>query len=677
MVTTKKGLDDALKDGCPIECHAEDDADATINELRQRSAGPGNITPSLYSIENGAYVWHKKTEGGSIPVVLSNFTARVIAEETRDDGGERTTHLCIAGQLSGGRDLPPISIRSDKFLSLNWVNEYWGIGPILSAGNGTRDRFREAVQRHSVDVSTKTVYIHTGWRNMNKAWVYLHAGGGIGKDGAVTDVDVDISDSRMSLYHLPKPTDKDAIREAVRNSLKVLNLGPSRVTYPIFSAIYRAPLAECHIIDYSIFICGITQSLKSELAAIAQGHFGKEFHRTNLPGNWSSTPNSLERQAFLAKDSIFVIDDFVPHGGSHNIEKLHRDAERLLRGQGNRSGRGRMTSDGSLRQQNYPRGLIISTGEDMPRGTSLRARMVILEVEPGDINEARLGELQGLRTEGCLALSMSGFLQWLAPRIDGLKRDLPDSHKRVRDIIRSQTDGLRRTPDSIASLALGLIVEMEYAKEIGAISEREAKDYLNNGMVALCALAVEQSGHQRSEDPVDRFLDLLRSAVSMQHAHFVDAETGHQPKDDWEAYGWTIDSYGATAPRGDRIGWVSDRELMLDPDAAYSLVSRMANAQNHAFPLSQQVLWKRLRERGLIQPASEKDRNRCKRTIQNRRLSVIAFTNKNLLSGLPETGTSETSGTSTCDISHLCPADVSRFSAGFPETETENRDTII
>jgi hypothetical protein len=61
-----------------------------------------------------------------------------------------------------------------------------------------------------------------------------------------------------------------------------------------------------------VFLAGYTGSQKTELSAIDQAHFGAEFNGRNLPGNWSSTSNALEYQAFQAKDAILTVDDFAP-----------------------------------------------------------------------------------------------------------------------------------------------------------------------------------------------------------------------------------------------------------------------------------------------------------------------------------------------------------------------------
>src|SRR5207245_7731288 len=97
---------------------------------------------------------------------------------------------------------------------------------------------------------------------------------------------------------LPVPPQGQALIEAVRASLRILPLMPKRIAYSAYSGLWRAPLGE---VDCSLFLYGKTGKGKSEWAALHQQHFGPEMDRLHLPGNFSSTGNSLEYQAFLIK----------------------------------------------------------------------------------------------------------------------------------------------------------------------------------------------------------------------------------------------------------------------------------------------------------------------------------------------------------------------------------------
>ena len=73
-----------------------------------------------------------------------------------------------------------------------------------------------------------------------------------------------------------------------------------------------------------------------------------------------------------------------------------------------------MTSDATLRPHRPPRGLILSTGEDVPRGQSLVARLLTVEVAHGDVDVARLTECQDVAARGAYAAALAAFVQWVA-----------------------------------------------------------------------------------------------------------------------------------------------------------------------------------------------------------------------------------------------------------------------
>ncbi len=304
-----------------------------------------------------------------------------------------------------------------------------------------------------------------------------------------------MGDGRIGNYVLPERPKDDDLRLAIEASLRLLDLSPPEIAYPLLAGIYRAPLNEAAPGDLTVHVTGPTGAHKTELTAITQAHYGPAFNGRNLPGNWSSTENTLEKQAFLLKDAVFTVDDFAPTGTTADVARLHRTADRLLRAQGNRSGRGRMRPDGSLRPEYYPRGLILSSGEDTPRGQSLRARMLILEASPGAVDLEVLTELQQAAAEGVLAAAMSAYVGYLAPRMSELKESLPARQTELRA---TGVGSHARTPDVVASLALGLETFLGFATEVGAITEVRAGEIWDAGWKALVEAAAAQAEHQAS-----------------------------------------------------------------------------------------------------------------------------------------------------------------------------------
>ena len=289
----------------------------------------------------------------------------------------------------------------------------------------------------------------------------------------------------VALGRLAKAARQDSVKlvEAVRASLGFLDLGPARLVFPLLAAVYRAVLAPC---DFSLHLAGPTGSFKSEVAAICQQHFGAGMDSRHLPGSWSSTGNSLEALAFAAANVLLVVDGFAPNGSTADVQHYHREADRIFRAQGNNAGRARCRENGSVRSAKPPRGLILSTGEDIPRGQSVRARLLILEVSLGDFGPQPprpnqvLTACQTDARGGKYALALAGFVRWLAPRYEEIRSGLLSEAAELRG--HAAGDGAHaRTPGIVAELALGLSYLLEFARETGVIDASQQKTLWQHG----------------------------------------------------------------------------------------------------------------------------------------------------------------------------------------------------
>src|SRR6185369_7135403 len=225
--------------------------------------------------------------------------------------------------------------------------------------------------------------------------------GGVGADSVTVELD-----PPLDRFALPARTED--LRDAVTLSLRLLDCAPASVAIPLLAAVYGAPLAFITNPDYAVFMVGPTGSLKSELAALAQRHFGN-FDRKTLPGSWTSTENALEARLFAIKDAISVIDDYAPNADSRAQQELEKRAQRIIRGIGNRASRGRLRADLTQQPDRPPRGLVICTGEDLPTGHSIQARLVIIEIDRERLHLDVVTELQN--RGGRLVHAMRGYVE--------------------------------------------------------------------------------------------------------------------------------------------------------------------------------------------------------------------------------------------------------------------------
>ena len=133
------------------------------------------------------------------------------------------------------------------------------------------------------DLPTRRVYAHTGWVMIGEEWAYLHAGGAIGPEGPSAGVGVSLGDGRLGGYVLPDPPEGEDLERAVEASLRFLKVAPLTIAFPLFAAIYRAPLSEAVPVDFSEYLVGPTGSQKTELTAIVQSHYGAAFSGRSCP----------------------------------------------------------------------------------------------------------------------------------------------------------------------------------------------------------------------------------------------------------------------------------------------------------------------------------------------------------------------------------------------------------
>jgi hypothetical protein len=543
---------------------------------------------------------------------------------------------------------------------MRWPVERWGTRAVVLAGASTADHLRCALQLLSGDVPRRTVYAHTGWREIDGAWCYLHAGGAIGPDGPIPGVEVELPDP-LAGFVLPDPPTGQELVEAVRASFRVIDVGPDRITVPVLATVYRAPLGPC---DLSAHLVGATGTGKTELAALAQQHHGAGLDARHLPGSWCSTGNALEGLAFSAAHALMVVDDFAPGGTAADVARMHREADRLLRSQGNRASRLRMRPDSTLRPPRPPRGIILSTGEDVPRGQSLRARVLTLDLAPGELDWSRLTACQHDARAGHYAAALAGYVRWLAPRYAELRDRLRAEIAAERDLI--HVSGLHaRTPGILADLVIGWRYWLDYAVEVSAIDFAERHTLDRRITTALLEAGANQQEYLAAAEPCGQFLRLLTGALASGRAHCAAAD-GDRPAhaDGW---GWrqtpvfTRDGPDTRwEPLGRRIGWVDGDNLYLEPDAAYAEAQEMARHQANSLPVTSRTLWRRLRERGLLKSWDvSRQRNTLRRALGGVKERDVLHLSADALSSSPRPSEPSAQPSEACETpeKRTVPAD--------------------
>jgi len=606
-----------------------------------------------YVIKNGAFHQVKTVKAspdgssGIIEFPLCDFVCSIKEEVTQDDGLTDATFLRIEGRRASGALLPLVDVPAKSFYSSqgNWANEHWGTLPFIYPGAAKKDNLRACIHLFSQlngDVPRRTVFKFTGWRKIDGTPYYLTGSGAITESGLVDGVEVDLGAGHMSRYQLPAPLTGEQLKIAVADTLALLDVCPSKphIGVALLAAVARAPLGETHPTDFAIWMHGLTGSKKSAIAAIALAFYGN-FTARSFPGNWSDSVNDAEAKSHQAKDAIFVMDDFKPSVSQTEAAKLHAMAERLIRNTGNQAGRGRRDSTMQAKAAPYNRSMMLVTAEDLPRGQSLLGRLLILELTRADVDNSVLTRLQQAAQAGSLAGLMSAYLQWLAPRLDQLKKDFPKNIETFRNA--ALRDGLAsshpRAPEIYANLAAGAETFLEFLEDTGMMTSEQSNVLLSTVETELQQAFSEQGAYQIDQDETERFLQLLRAAFSSGNAHIACRLNQGPPPSRPFAWGWRGDAVDMVGdkifkPQGDCIGWHCDTtgttpaEVWLQQDTAFKVVQQFARSQGDSFLISASSLWRRMHEKGLIvktEPDIKNNRPRLaiKRMVAGRNVRVM------------------------------------------------------
>jgi hypothetical protein len=518
---------------------------------------------------------------------VANFRARIVSDIIRDDGAQQQREFGVEAELGGSRQV--FALPAAEFGRMGWVLER--LGPRAIIYPGQQQHVRAAMQSLSGAIHQEHIYAHLGWRRHGSQWVYLHAGGALGVGGPVNGLQVQ-PPAALQHYQLRVPANHGQLTTAVRASLQILLAAPDRISFPLLASVYRAALGASR---FSLFLSGPSGVFKTAFAALAQQHFGAAMDASGLPANFASTANALERLAYAAKDALLVVDDFAPAGGVGD-GLLESVTERLFRGVGNAQARSRLGGDGRLQTQQAPRGLVLGTGEAVPPGQSIRARLLIVEMDAGAVRRTALNAGQSAGREGLLAAAMGAFVVWLAGTYEAMQNRL---QQRVQ-VLRSQGHGMAghaRTPAAMAELRAGWEIFLDFAEEKGAIGGLERAELEERAKQALVELAGRQAKYQTAGDPAVRFTGLLKAALATGQAYVAD----RQGKAPTEAAGWGWQRTGSGhgwKPRGRCIGWVVNGDLYLEPSASYQVVQEIAGTESLA--VSEAALRRRLWEQGLL-----------------------------------------------------------------------------
>jgi hypothetical protein len=536
-----------------------DDETAVIQTRYQEIKG------YLYSLEHGKH--------GPFRRLLANFTARILKEILIDDGsGNLIRRMAITGKRADGRALPSVTIDAADFASMFWVMKHWGSVPIIEPGNNIKDRIRAAIQ-HNSDPAQEVNYVHTGFRDdiTEGQQVYLSAGGAIGAAGITVTMQ-----GNFSRYAIPTQWGDVDPKEAVKASLRFLEAGPHTITIPLFACVYLAPLASIHPLDFVPWLYGSTGEHKSTIAALALCHYGPSFTDKTLPGNWISTFTTLETEAYLVKDALYVVDDFAPTKDMTRFAEQSKKAEDLIRLWGNAQAKGRSNADKSLQNIHPARGLVLGTAEQLPGNTeSILARLLPIAIHKGDLNREVFSNNQA--EQHLYSYAMLGYIEWMQRNWYTICKDYPQKFNSARAKIEAAH---KRLPGAYAHVLVGIELALSYCEEVGAIRNPQAKALLAETHSLTNSMIESHTEIMRDEKPPVKAILAIKALVRRGEWYIGEPDKLPTGKNNSKWAGWRADGYCYIVPDiyGDLMQYYARQGSSLGVTSKTALYSQLAEA---------------------------------------------------------------------------------------------------
>lgn len=592
-----------------------------LSPVLARNIGGGDYEDYFVGISGchvrSGCIFSPTAEGDERP--LSNFVALPVEQVSIDDGeGQLRQEFVIEGWSSTGMKLKALRVPAESFAKMNWAIEGWGLNAVIYEGNGVAQKLRRIIQSAGVAAAIqRTMYSHTGWREIDGKVCFLHGGGAISAAG---DVEADVQlDFRLGRYRLDGLREGEWLETMGREkalplcqsaTLRLMDVATLRVGVPLVGYLFLSPLT--HFLrkvgrkpSVVPFVRGTTGMGKTSIVTLAMNHFGYDFRfEGDQPGSFNDSIASMERKLFILKDLPLLVDDYKTVADARQMSARRALEENIIRMVCDGLKRSRISADMTA-QHDYPaRGLCIQTGEELPSetGDSNIARLYVINLAAGNVplptsdaapeRKAEMQELWRLAKEGALNESMRGYIAYLAGQADKLPARLDALYREMFDEASRRVSGTHaRLPSAVAYIMLGVRMMVEYMAQPGGVLDgvTDFEEVMRPYWDAVSANSQEQREAMTSQAPTQVFLATMRELLMSGKNVVLDMGIANQP----------------TTPPIGMIGYRDAEKYYFIPGAAYGAVCESLRVQGATMAVGKTTLLRQLAEEGISQRSTK------------------------------------------------------------------------
>ena len=533
-----------------------------------------------------------KQEGSDVFTKLCNFVPQLLEIRNYIDTSDSELKYLIRLNFNDGYSETEIS--TEDFKKSGWIEAAAPMKAILSPIKNVYKMIKDFIILQSSTAQTVDKFQFVGWLYRGGKHVYLHGNGCIGSD-------------EIGLHGKPELVLEYDLRHSRKfcfdAAATVVNASEDRfVTGTYFSFLHAGFLTELfseagYPIREGLFLYGKTNSGKTTLACTLS-----VWNRTkailNPESNFYSTGTSLEKNLSLYKDSLQLIDDVFSTSTRAKASELAQKVETIVRYIGDSAGRGRC--DNKLNSLNTypPRGLVVMTGEGLPKGESTVSRLISLNLKKESIDSEFLDYHK--HNPKVLGTHFYYFIDWIAANYDEIVRFISENFHPRRKVYKEMKVG--RTRDALITLDLTAMIFGKYASDCQLLAESDVEWFVRD-LIGLNyqALSVHYEMF-KEENPCYMFLNAIQEGELVGKIHF-------RPRGNFEGI-----------YKGNHIGFEDEDYLYLIPDATMSFLTSHYRALNRFYPLGKDATLEALAYENLILYEQKEDKKSGK-VITNRTLN--------------------------------------------------------
>ena len=363
-------------------------------------------------------------------------------------------------------------------------------------------RFRQDIaQCRSVQI-----FCQAGWNRIDGRRLYVYDGIDLGNERYV--------DTGLTLPHLNCSRETlVAIFLRVRDLCRDITAISVMFATSLLGVLYR-PFEEAGFRPrFLLFIHGKTGSMKTTLAKILYTQLCKDEFRDEPRRFDTDTEVSLERAIVTAgQDSVTLIDDFSPAKMETRKGDMTNKLETIIRMVGDGSSRSRSDIKLEDKRGEGVHGMVVLTGELMPKGLSSNLRCVFCRLNRDDVDISTVTWFQ--ENEAAYTTLIASFAEYVGQNFDYIIQYIierfNDERRRLFGILRE-----RRLVDSAVTLGLVIDIFIKFLQEFCGLNDGavlNVPSQMKNSIIDAVRISEQMS---TVESPSEIFVSTLEALMRM------------------------------------------------------------------------------------------------------------------------------------------------------------------